>query len=209
MKYKLVIFDFDGTLADSLPWFISIVNQLAEHHKFKRIETREHTLLRGYDARRVIEHLGIPMWRIPLIARDLRQRMAQDLQSIALFNGVDRLLRDLSGRGVALAITSSNSPENIRRVLGADNAALIQRYECGASLFGKGKKFRKLLREFAVSPAEAICIGDEIRDLQAARTERIPFGAVSWGYTTPHSFAACSPDELFISIDDIAEKLIY
>ena len=38
MKYRLVIFDFDGTLADSFPWFVGTLNAVADKFKFKRIE---------------------------------------------------------------------------------------------------------------------------------------------------------------------------
>jgi phosphoglycolate phosphatase len=207
MKYKLAIFDFDGTLANSLPWFITVVNQIADSHKFRRIEVHEQKTLRGYDARKVLQHLEIPMWKVPMIARDLRQRMTQDIDNIILFDGVDRMLQSLSSNGITLAIVSSNSTANIRRVLGPENSALIRHFECGASLFGKRKKFRNVLREFNISPAEAICIGDELRDLQAARAEKIPFGAVPWGYTTVESLVASSPEELFATMEEIAAKL--
>ncbi len=207
MKYKVAIFDFDGTLADSLPWFITVVNQIAERYDFKPIQESDHRTLRGYDARKVLQHLGIPLWKVPLIAREMRQRMTGALEHILLFEGIGGLLEELSRRGIILVVVSSNSVDNIRRVLGPRNAALIRHYECGASLFGKGKKFRKVLKACGVAPSEAICIGDEIRDLQAARGEKIPFGAVTWGYTTPESIAACSPDELFITVDEIATKL--
>jgi len=51
MKYKLAIFDFDGTLADSFPFFLTTVNELAGIHKFKRIDSAELDTLRRYSAR--------------------------------------------------------------------------------------------------------------------------------------------------------------
>ena len=58
MKYQLAIFDFDGTLANILPWFFSAVNRMAEKHGFKRIEDGEVDTLRGYNARQIVAHLG-------------------------------------------------------------------------------------------------------------------------------------------------------
>jgi phosphoglycolate phosphatase len=205
--YRLAIFDFDGTLADSFPWFRGVVNRLADEHGFRRVEDHEVETLRSHSARQVAGHLGVPLWKMPLIARQMRQLMAEDIARIPLFPGVDRLLRGLSDRGIRLAIVSSNSFRNVRRVLGPDNAALIQHCSCGAALFGKRSKLREVLRDSGIPAREAICIGDEIRDQEAARAEGIAFGAVTWGYTDPASLRAQAPEELFASLEEILEKI--
>ena len=51
MKYKLDIFDFDGTLAESFPFFLAAVNELACVHKFNRIDSAELDTLRRHSAR--------------------------------------------------------------------------------------------------------------------------------------------------------------
>jgi phosphoglycolate phosphatase len=205
MSYKLAIFDFDGTLADSFDWFMGVVNQVADRHRFRRIEPHEVETLRGYEARRLIQHLQVPMWKMPMVARDMRTRMAAEIGSIALFPGVDAMLERLAGRGVALAVVTSNSAENVRRVLGPRNAALIRHLECGAAILGKGPKLRRVLRAAGVAPAEAICIADEIRDLHAARAEGIPFGAVTWGFTHGAALRALEPDAVFERVEEIAD----
>jgi phosphoglycolate phosphatase len=207
MKYRLAIFDFDGTLADSFPWFLQVVNEAAEVYRFRRIEEVDREALRGYDARRIIRHLQLPMWKVPLVARWMRRRMAGDISIIRLFPGVTEMLRRLDEDGVTLAVVSSNAAGNVRHVLGAENAARVRHFGCGASLFGKRPLLRLALRACGVAPGEAIAIGDEVRDLDAARAERIPFGAVAWGFTRIDALAARGPEEIFESIDDIAERL--
>lgn len=207
-RYRLAIFDFDGTLADSFPWFLVIMNRLADDHGFRRIEEHEVETLRGRTARQNFADFGVPAWKLPRIGRDFRRHMARDIAQIALFPGVDRLLRGLNERGIRTAVVTSNSADNVRRVLGPDNAALIQHYACGVSIFGKRAKLRGVLRSSGVAAAEAICIGDEVRDLEAAREEGIAFGAVSWGYTNPEALRARRPEEMFSSVDEILRKLV-
>ncbi len=60
MTYTLVIFDFDGTLADSFPWFLHVFDTLAERYRFKRMTDQEGVMLPGMSARHIIHHLGIP-----------------------------------------------------------------------------------------------------------------------------------------------------
>ena len=207
MSYKLAIFDFDGTLADSFSWFLGLANRLADEHRFRRIEEHEVDALRGHSARQMVAHLGVPVWKMPTIARQMRQHMARDISHISLFPGMDRVLAELARRGIRLAIVTSNSVENVRQVLGPENAALIHQYACGVSMFGKRPKLRAVVRASGIPAAEALCIGDEIRDLEAAREEGIPFGAVSWGYTNPEALRAHGPEEMFETVEEILEKL--
>ena len=207
MRYKLVIFDFDGTLADSFPWFARVLNDVADKYRFKRVAPHEIETLRGLNARQLVRHLGVPAWKIPLIANHMRKLKSRDVAQTPLFQGVDRMLRTLKAEGTAVALVSSDNEANIRTALGPELAALVSQYECGASLFGKAAKFRAALRRGGFGATEAICIGDEIRDLEAARGAGIAFGAVAWGYTRAEALQACRPDEMFHSIDEICDKL--
>jgi phosphoglycolate phosphatase len=208
MAYRLAIFDFDGTLADSVPWFAGVVNQLAARYGFKRVEERDHETLRGYAPRRLLAVLGVPLWKVPLIAYHLRTLMTKDIDQISLFDGVDTLLRRLSRAHVALAVVSSNSYQNVRRILGPDNVGLIDAFSCGVSIFGKAAKLRDVLGACGVPRSEAIYIGDEVRDIEAAREAEVASGAVSWGYNTVASLRVCAPNEIFSTIDDIVETII-
>jgi phosphoglycolate phosphatase len=206
MPYKLAIFDFDGTLSDSFPWFLSVINAVADKHKFARVENDRIDAMRSVGARELIRMLGVAKWRIPLIARDLRKRKAQQIDRIALFPGVDRLFGALKARDVVIAIVSSDSEDNVRHVLGRleDDVAY---YACGAGLFGKTAKFQRILDLTGVSVDDAICIGDEIRDIEAAREAGIDFGAVTWGYTSANALQARAPNYLFARIDDVIATL--
>jgi phosphoglycolate phosphatase len=207
MKYKFVIFDFDGTLADSFPWAVGIADDLADKHRFKRIDDREREMLRGYSAGQILKYLRVRWWKMPFIAKDVRTAMARDIDMITLFDGVDQLFQGLASQGVVLAMVSSNSEKNIRHVLGAKNCALVKYFECGVSLFGKTPKINKLLKQTKIAPSETILIGDEIRDGQAARKAGIAFGAVAWGYTRVDALRAQAPTALFNAMHDIAQEI--
>ena len=204
--YKLAIFDLDGTLSDSLPWFRRVVNAIADKHRFKRIEDGDVEMLRGKSSREIIGYLEVPMWRMPVIARDFRRMKSEIIHTIPLFAGVDAMLRELSQRGVTLAMVSSDSENNVRHALG-ESAGLISQFACGASLFGKAAKFKTVLKRTGMAAADAICIGDEVRDGEAAQKAGIDFGAVSWGYAKTEALRQASPVLMFERVADIP-KLI-
>lgn len=197
----------DGTLADSFPWFARNLDSVADKFGFRRVSETEADTLRRMDSARILQWLGVPRWKLPLIARHMRALKRQHLDEIPLFPGVDRLLRELKTRGLRLAIVSSDDEPNIRRALGADNAALIDAYACGASLFGKAAKFRQVLKRTGIAAADTITIGDELRDAEAARAAGVAFGAVAWGYTHADALQAAKPALMFETLDEIVAKL--
>lgn len=195
MRYKLVLFDFDGTLADSFPWFVELTNQLAGKHGFKRILPGEIDRLRMLDSRALMAHLGIPLWKLPAITSEMRHLVAARAQEIPLFDGIAELLAELARRGIGIGVVTSNAEANVRTILGARNVAHIRHFECGASMFGKKAKFRKVVKASGVAPGDVLCVGDEIRDADAAREAGLDFAAVGWGYTAPEVLArhSCAP----------------
>jgi len=207
MKYKLAIFDFDGTLADSLPWAASVVNEFADQYGFQRIDPNDHEQLRNFEAKQLMQHLGVKMWKVPQMAIHVRRRMSEEIERIPMFPGVGEMLRQLVQAGMILAVVSSNSEANVRRVLGPQNAALIRDFDCGAAVFGKASKLKAVFRRCQVEPSQAILIGDEIRDAVAARKVKMAFGAVSWGYTNPDALRTQQPEEFFTTVEEIAARL--
>jgi phosphoglycolate phosphatase len=208
MRYRLAIFDFDGTLADSFPWFSRIINDVADRFRFKRVAAHEVEMLRTMDARQLMRHLDVPAWKMPFIAHHMRKRKSRELDQTRLFDGVDQTLWRLSDAGIVLAVVSSNSESNIRAILGPQNAGLIRYYGCGASLLGKSSHFRKIVRRSGTNARDAISIGDEIRDFEAAQKAGIDFGAVTWGYTAADALIARAPAMVFRSVEEIADQLL-
>jgi phosphoglycolate phosphatase len=207
VRYRLVIFDFDGTLADSFAWFTGALNEAALRHGLAPIAPWEIERARGLEGRELLRHLRVPIWKVPRLAAHMRRAMAAARAPVALFPGVDALLRRLEERGVALAIVSSNSEANVRRILGPENAARVRHLACGAPVLGKARRFRRVVRDSGVPRGEVLCVGDEQRDLHAARAAGLAFGAVSWGFATLEALLALGPDEVFHSVEELAVRL--
>lgn len=200
-KFDLAIFDFDGTLADSFGWFTSVLNDLAQAHGFKTLSAAEREALRGATSREILKGFGLPLWRVPAVAKDVRARKAAVADQIRLFDGVPEALSALKAKGVTLAIVSSDGEPSIRTTLG-ESAALISHWACGADLFGKPAKFKRVCKLAAVPLDRTICIGDEDRDALAAKKAGIAFAAVSWGFASRDALASRRPDYL---LDSVAE----
>ncbi len=207
MKYKVAIFDFDGTLADSFPFLLSILDRLADQYHVDRINPDELCNLRKMHTRDLLHQFQIPTWKLLFMGRNVHSLMLKNINQITLFDGIEAVLKDLADLGVILVVVSSNSYDIVRQVLGGDTASLFSHYECGSSLFGKKGRFKKVLKKFNVDPSEVISIGDEIRDMEASQKMNIPFGAVSWGFTDPDAFESYEPNHIFRSVNEISSLL--
>jgi phosphoglycolate phosphatase len=205
MKYQLAIFDLVGTLVDSFPWFMSVVNSVADKHGFRRIDPSHVETLRGASSREIIKWLEVPAWKIPYIASDMRKLKASS--STPLFSGVEAMLARLKAGGITLAMVSSDAEANVSRALGP-SVRHIAHFACGASLFGKAKKFARVMKAAGVLAAATIAIGDEVRDAEAAREAGIDFGAVAWGYAKREAMQKHSPKMVFASVEEIGERLV-
>jgi phosphoglycolate phosphatase len=203
MRYKLVIFDFDGTLADTADWTISIFNDLAETHHFRKVSVEEIEMLRGLGNREIMKYLRVSRWRLPFMARDMRRRVAAAADHIKLFEGVPTLLETLAGAGIAIGMVSSNSEDNIRRALGPASAGRIAYYGSGVSLFGKAAKLKKLVKTAGVAPEQVLCVGDETRDIEAAKAAGLASAAVTWGYMKEEVLRKWEPTLVVGSIPEL------
>ena len=201
------MFDFDGTLADSYPLFIKTLNNAADKYKFKHVGKKEENDLKHYSAREIIKLLEISKWKMPFFINYIRNNMTEKFDQVVLFEGVGSLLQDLKHQGVKVAIVSTSSYEYVVNILGEENTALIDHFECSASPFGKSKNIKKTLKKFSQLKQECLLIGDEIRDIDAARKASIPIGVVSWGYTHIDALNNHKPDESFLHLEHIKSVL--
>jgi phosphoglycolate phosphatase len=207
MKYKLAIFDFDGTLANSFPWALSIVDGMAEKYQLKKVDIDEIETLRGLDARQLIKLYGVRWWKLPAMVKDVRGLMSTDAHKIPLFEGVGELLSEVSTLGITLALVTANSLQNVQKILGPDIFNMFTYIEDSVSIFAKTARFKKILRKSGFQPNDAICIGDEIRDIQAAKKAHISACAVDWGYTRADALRTYAPEQIFTSMAEIVQEL--
>lgn len=200
-RYDLVMFDLDGTLADSLGFFIRTHNLLSAKYHFQPIQPHEVELLRQRSPREIMDHLGLPRWKLPFVARDFVRLMRLHGQQVCMFAGVERVLRDLHAHGLQLAVVSSNSVENCLRILGEDLCRLMSCIDGGASLFGKRTRILRVMKKLSIQPGQAIYVVDQLTDADAARAASVAFGAVCWEYGAPQALAQTSPEVTFETVD--------
>lgn len=208
MTFRLAVFDFDGTLADTLPWFAGVLNEVADRYGFRHVAEAEYDVFREMNPVQIIKYLDIAPLKVPAMAAYVRKRMTQEIDEIALVPGMADVLRALDRAGMQLAVVSSNVAANVRKVLGRELAGLMATFETGVPLLGKPTKLRHVLRVCATAPEDAIYFGDEIRDMEAAAVVGMASGGVAWGYNSVASLREYGATYVFATPGEITDTLI-
>jgi len=204
MTDKVLIFDFDGTIADTFHYIIGIANKLAPKYGFKPIDTGKVDLLHDKSAKEVISLLKVPLLKIPAILAHAKRIFKEGIDDISLIEGLHDVLHELHGRGFTMGIVSSNTSDNIRHFLENHDLRVFDFLHSTTKIWSKNHSIARLIKERGFNRDKVYYIGDETRDIVAARKCKIKSIAVTWGYNSHKAMEAESPD--FI-IDKPAELL--
>jgi phosphoglycolate phosphatase-like HAD superfamily hydrolase len=183
MRYRLVVFDFDGTLADSLGPALLTYNRIAPGLGLKPIADPE--AARSTPTRQLLRQLGVRFWQMPRVIRAFQAAAADHAHQLPLHAGVADALRALHADGCTLGILSSNREDSIRGCLRANGCEELFAFVVGyPKLFGKAKALRRILTHERADRDGVVYVGDELRDLEAGRKVRVATVAVAWGFQT-------------------------
>ncbi len=205
---SVIIFDFDGTIADSRDY---VINYIAKEANRLPLSLQEKHDLYGLSIIGIARRLDYPWWRLPSLFLKGREKMGRSMGHVKPFDGICEVIKKLHSEGHELFIVSSNSLRNIRSFLKHNHLReqIVEVYG-GIEIFGKAPIIRELLNDHSISLNDAMSIGDEKRDLEAAKSVGIRTIAVSWGFAsmddlidTQPDAVANSPKELLQIINDL------
>lgn len=188
-----LIFDFDGTLADSLEIHRQIYNVLAQKYQRPLIAPENIDDLRHLSMREFLRTMQISLWRLPLFLRQARQIQREQKLEPDIFPGIAELIAMLAPH-YQLGILTSNTVENVERFLQVHE--IRQHFSWIMSekaLFSKTQKLRSLQKRYHLDPQKTCYVGDEVRDIEAAKAAGFPVVAVSWGFNSHKALVAAKP----------------
>lgn len=202
---KHVIFDFDGTLVDSLPVVVEIANQMVPELKLSK---REMAMLREMPAKDIIKYSGIPYWRLPRLLIKGKKVLSKRLRDLELFPGMASVLKQLSQDGYKISVVSSNDEDIIRAVLKHEG---VEGYMSGVygnvGLFSKTRAFKKVIKDQKIKLSNAVYLGDEVRDIESAQKAGLTVISVTWGYNGERILKSYNPDYLVRRPDQLYKTI--
>jgi phosphoglycolate phosphatase len=203
---KTVIFDFDGTIADSFETFLGIFEEIAARPE--RLTPSEVKDLRGKSMGQIVEYLKIKRWQIPRYVLKAKKLIAIRIGGIKTFSGMPETLKQLDEAGHRMFILSTNSSKTIDAFLRANDldGYFIKVYG-DIGLRSKSSALKKIIKKEKLKATDCAYVGDEVRDVVAAKKAGIMSVAVSWGFNYPTALKQAGPSALAAEPKDLIKIL--
>lgn len=207
MKKKTLIFDFDGTLSDSLELMLDIAHELT--HKPQLKDKDEINRFRNLSLFKAVSELQIPKRLWPILLIKGRKMMADRISELKLFEGVPSLIEELNKKKFDMYIVSSNNKKTIIKILDEYNLSkfFINIYG-GIGLLGKAKALGFILKQQSINSEDTVYIGDETRDIVAAHKNHIKSIGVSWGFMSAQNLASEKPWKIVDTFKDLETAIL-
>ena len=204
----IILFDFDGVLADTLEDLVNFAREACTEMGFSREPTPAD--LDALETMSFVDfgrQLQIPQQSIEEFVNRCLRKFNQRLRPPKIFEGMEKVVRRAAKRHILAIITGNTTPtveaflneyglrEHIELVIGVEEKA------------SRPEKIRQALSRLGNSPVSAYMVGDALSDIRAARETAVKSIAVGWGHQNPARLATANPDHLVNSPADLLELL--
>lgn len=197
MTQKVIIFDFDGTIADTVDALVNIANNLAVEFRYAQITPEELVRLRNLTSREIFNYSGIPLFKIPFLLKKVKRELRNKIPELKPIPGIQEALVELKDNGNRLGIITSNSKGNVKEFLKINNLDnLFEFIHPGVTIFGKNTIINNVMRQKHLKTQDVIYVGDETRDIEASKKAQVKVVSVTWGFNSEEALAKQNPDFL-------------
>jgi phosphoglycolate phosphatase len=197
VKYRLIVFDWDGTIIDSAATIAECIRKSARDMGLPvpSVAQASHVIGLGlHDSLR----LAVPELRAhqyPEFVAHYRRHFLAGEDSMALFSGMEELLQELKARHL-LAIATGKSRRGLDRALAATGVGpYFAASRCADETNPKPHPamLLELMEAFGFSKDQILMIGDTTHDLEMARAAEVDSLAVTYGAHPEDGLRACKP----------------
>lgn len=204
---KMIIFDFDGTISNSVDIIYKVYEKLSNEYGFKRFSHEEIHELKMLSIHERLKKHKVSIFQLPKLARKTRRIVSELIEETYPFEGMKDLLEVLKEKGYILSIVSSNSKKNIVSFFKHHDLIEFDHIYGKASFFGKERLIKKLLKK--EKNTKSIYVGDELRDIVSAKEVPIDIISVVWGFDDITLLEAEGPNYIAHTVDELKELLLH
>lgn len=194
-KYKNnLIFDFDGTLADTLAFTVNAATEINRSLHLLSDEKIDFEKFRSTDTVAFFNDLEIPTYKLFFFLYKYQRKQSKSIDKVKVFEELPEILIKLKKNDIGLGVATSNSTKNVKLFLNNNNIDTFDFIYSSIDYFHKNKIIEKAMKKYGMEKENVIYIGDEIRDVKAAKEAGIKVASVTWGYNFESVLSKYNPD---------------
>ena len=192
-KYNL-IFDFDGTLADTLAFTVNAATEINRSLHLLSDEKIDFEKFRSTDTMEFFKDLEIPTHKLLFFLYKYQRKQSKQIDNVKVFENLPEVLTKLKENGIGLGVATSNSTKNVKLFLRNNNLNMFNFIYSSIDYFHKNKILERAIKKYGMEKENVIYVGDEIRDIKAAKEAGIKVASVTWGYNFENVLSKYKPD---------------
>lgn len=209
MAIKVIIFDFDGTIADTYQAVVDITNGLSSEFGYKPLDEEALQLLKDLSSKDIVRKSEISLFKLSFLLRRVRKELGKQIQELEPISGMPEVLEELKQHNYTLGIITSNAKENVMAFLQKRKLEhLFDFVYSGATIFGKHRIINHVSKKYQFSKQEVMYVGDETRDIRSAQKSNVAVIAVTWGFNSNKILNQYQPDFLAEHPSDISHAVL-
>lgn len=197
---KIFCFDFDGTIADTLPIIVKKANYLLKKSGEEEISDKLLRRLREEGMEDVLLDAKIPLYKLVFLYFKIKKEINREISRTVINQEVKDVLKSLKREGNMVGILTSNSKKNVEDFLEKNDLNFFDFIKT-SGILGKEREIKKLKRKGGIF----IYIGDEVRDIRAGRKAKVKTVAVLWGLSSKKALLRERPDFLIEEPRDLLD----
>lgn len=204
---KLVIFDFDGTIADTGSIIMAIGNEVLHEYGFEAIPDSEYEQMRDMSIRDVMKRFPVPLHKMPVVLTSIQKSMKSRIDQLQPVQGIEKLLKELADDpAVNIALLTSNGTENVHFFLRKFSLlSCFTSVHSDVGIFSKNSQMKAIVK--AENATQVLSVGDEVRDVEAAKKAKITTIAVDWGLNSSRKLKQAKPDAVVSTVSELRAEL--
>jgi phosphoglycolate phosphatase len=192
-----ILFDFDGTLAETLMLIHTVFNQLSPVYGYRQMPEEDIEIHRHRSVRGFLKHFEIPLWKLPVIAIHARRLMHDEIHEVHPPKGLVEVLNKIHDSGrYTMSILTSNHRKNVLKFLAEHSMGWFDEVQATHGVLSKKRRVKKYIRQNNLDPQNLYYVGDTNVDVESARRAGARSVAVTWGLNTSEALARTKPDYL-------------
>jgi phosphoglycolate phosphatase-like HAD superfamily hydrolase len=197
MNKKILIFDFDGVIADSFEEVIKVLNGLSSKFGYKKVEAENISGLRDLSSKDFyLKKFNISRIVLPLVIREAKKILRDRVLKMKPARGISSVLLKLRKEDIVLGVLTTNSVENVEKFLKKYKLDVFEFVYSGNIFFLKDRELKKIIKKHKFNKKDVLYVGDETRDIEAAKKSGVISIAVDWGFNSKKILKEFEPDYL-------------
>lgn len=198
-RFDLIIFDWDGTLVDSIDWIVHCLKKAANSQGYNILDEQAAKDTIGLSLQKAAEKLipGIDqLSQEQFIACYSQEFLSKQISEDDLFDGVDKMLAKLKQTGYQLAVATGKRQLELSKAM--HGTGVCEFFNTTRSADQTASKphpgmLEEIIKEIGVSKERALLVGDSIHDMQMAVNAGISSISVSCGANTSEQLQSYNP----------------